>query len=77
MPFVTVAEEFGREEGYKQGGRAFLLKGIAVALELKFGSADAGLMQELGKHDLPVLEAIKTAAGPDDLRRLLPQNGTA
>jgi hypothetical protein len=78
MPFVTFAERHGLEKGLKQGlekGREYLLKGIALGLKLKFGSAGLALLPEIEKQqNLDVLEAIvnaiETAASTDDLQRL-------
>jgi hypothetical protein len=66
MPFVTIAERVGMEKG--------LLKGIEVSLKLKFGAEGLELLpeiRELQNHELleAVLEAIETAASPDQLRR--------
>ncbi len=81
MPFITTPERIGREEGLAQGrtegrieGRTEgMIKGIEVALELKFGEAGLRLMPEIraiadeAKLEA-VLHAIRTAAGPEDLR---------
>ena len=79
MPFMTTPERIGREEGRTEGlakGRTEgLTKGIEVALELKFGESGLRLMPEVraiedeGKLEA-VLLAIRTAAGPEDLRRV-------
>jgi hypothetical protein len=52
-----------------------LLKGIQVALEIKFGADGLKLMPEITeRQDLmlleAVLEAIRTAANPDEVRRV-------
>ena len=52
-----------------------LLEGIEVCLEMKFGAEGLELMPELRQiqdHELlrKVLARIKTAASPDDLRRV-------
>jgi hypothetical protein len=52
-----------------------LLEGIELGLELKFGAAGLQLMPEIKQlTDVEmlrgVLQAIKTAASPDELRRL-------
>jgi hypothetical protein len=67
MPFMTIAERVGRERD--------LLKGIELGLDLKFGAEGLKLMPEL--HALPdhevleaVLDAIKAANTPDELRRI-------
>ena len=71
MPFMTTPERIGREEGRTEG----LIKGIEVALELKFGEAGLLLMPEIrviadeAKLEA-VLLAIRTAGSPEDLRRV-------
>jgi hypothetical protein len=75
MPRLTSFERLGKMEG--------LQRGIAVGLELKFGSADPSFLQAIENVSLETLEQIigslKTANSLDDLRRLLPpangQNG--
>jgi len=67
MPFIDIAERVGREKD--------LLAGIDVSLEVKFGAAGQALLPELRElqdHELlwDVLQAIKTAASPDELRRV-------
>jgi hypothetical protein len=67
MPFITTPERIGMKKG--------LLKGIELGLELKFGSDGLKLLpeiRELHDHEVlqAVLEAIKTAATPEDLRRV-------
>jgi hypothetical protein len=62
-------ERLGKHDG--------LLRGIEVGLQIKFGVADPALLRDLDKvEDLSslekVLDALQTAAGLDDLRRLLP-----
>ena len=63
----------GRTEGRIEGRTEGLIKGIEVALELKFGEAGLRLMPEIraiadeAKLEA-VLHAIRTAAGPEDLR---------
>ena len=79
MPFITTPERIGREEGRTEGrteGLAEgLAKGIEVALELKFGEAGLRLMPEIraianeAKLEA-ILHAVRTAASPDDLRRV-------
>ena len=79
MPFITTPERIGREEGRTEGlikGRIEgLIKGIEVAVELKFGEAGLRLMPEIqaitdaAKLEA-ILRAIRTAAGPEDLRRM-------
>lgn len=71
MPFITTPQRIGRQEGRQEA----LVEGIAVALELKFGEAGLGLLPEVRKIEnveklLAVLKAIRTAASPDDLRRM-------
>lgn len=67
MPFMDIAERVAREES--------LLKGIEVSLEIKFGEEGLKLMPELRTlqdHELllDVLQAIRTAASPEALRRV-------
>jgi hypothetical protein len=67
MPFIDIAERMATVKG--------LLQGIEVALDVKFGAAGLELMPELRQirdHVLlgKVLAKIKTAASPDDLRRV-------
>ena len=79
MPFMTTPERIGREEGLTEGlakGRTEgLIKGIEVAVELKFGESGLRLMPEVRAIEdeaklEAVLLAIRTAAGPEDLRRV-------
>ena len=79
MPYITSVERIGIEKGLQQGlakGREEgLRQGIETALELRFGAAGLKLLPEIrGLHDpavlQAVLQAIKTAATPDDLRRV-------
>jgi hypothetical protein len=70
MPFITTPERIGMEEGLKKG----LLKGIEVSLEMKFGAAGLQLLPEIRQlQDAgmleAVLEAIKTASTPEEVRR--------
>jgi len=67
MQFITTPERIGMEKG--------LLAGIEVSLEVKFGEEGLQLLpeiRELQDHELlrAVLEAIKTADTPDELRRI-------
>ena len=81
MPFMTTPERIGREEGegltegLTKGRTEGLIKGIEVALELKFGEAGLRLMPEIRAIEdeaklEAVLRAVRTAAGPEDLRRV-------
>ncbi len=83
MPFMTTPERIGREEGLAEGlakgrteGRTEgLTKGIEVALELKFGEAGLRLLPEIRAIEdeaklEAVLLAVRTAASPEDLRRV-------
>ena len=79
MPFITTPERIGREEGLAEGlaqGQAKgLIQGIAVALELKFGEIGLRLLPEIqaiaDEAKLgAILRAIRTAANPEDLRRV-------
>jgi hypothetical protein len=67
MPHLTSFERLARAEA--------LRKGIEVSLKVKFGAAGSELMpeiRELQDHELldAVLDAIETAASPDELRRV-------
>jgi hypothetical protein len=67
LPFMSVAERMTLVQG--------LLRGLEVALEMKFGAAGLELMPELRQIRDPVLldkvlVRIKAAASPDDLRRI-------
>jgi hypothetical protein len=67
MPFLTTPERLGRIKG--------LLPGIEVSLELKYGAAGLQLLPEIKEiTDVAtleaVLQAIKTAANPEELRRV-------
>ena len=66
MPFLTTPERLGLKR--------VLLKGIELGLELKFGADGLTLLPELRALDHEMLEAvfdaIKTAASPDELRRI-------
>jgi hypothetical protein len=84
VPFITYAERYGmekgREQGLEEGRREYLLKGIELALELKFGAEGQALASAVGKQtDLAVLEAvfnaIRPAASVEDVRKLLLPGG--
>jgi hypothetical protein len=67
MPYVTSIERLGRCDGMR--------KGIKVALKLRFGETALNLMPEIEAiHEeetlLAILDAIETAASPEDLRQL-------
>jgi hypothetical protein len=67
VPYITSIERLAMEETY--------LKGIAVALEIKFGAAGQELMpeiRELQDHVVleAVLEAIPKVSSPEQLRRV-------
>jgi hypothetical protein len=67
MPFVNIFERVGIEKG--------LLRGIEVALRMKFGAEGLALMPELRQiqdHILlgKILDRIETAASPEDVRRV-------
>jgi hypothetical protein len=79
MPFVTIAERVGWEKGWAEGraeGRAEgLLKGIETYLKSKFGAPGLELMSEIRELQDPelleaILDAIPTAVGPGELRRV-------
>jgi hypothetical protein len=67
MPFMDIYERIAAQK--------HLLRGIEVALDLKFGAEGLELMPELREIRDPVLldkvlSKIKTASSPDDLRRV-------
>jgi hypothetical protein len=67
MPYITSFERSGIKKG--------LLEGIEELLELKFGTEGLQLLPEIRQlSDLDalraILQSVKTAASPDDLRRL-------
>ncbi len=67
MRFVSIAERMTLVEG--------LLRGIEVALDMKFGAEGVALMPEIREIRDPklldkMLVRIKTADGPDALRRI-------
>jgi hypothetical protein len=67
MPYITSFERAAIRKG--------LLAGIEVSLELKFGAEGLKLLPEIRQledHEVlqAVLEAIKTATTPDELRRV-------
>ena len=71
MSCITTADGIGRDDGLIKG----LIKGIEVALGLKFGTAALRLLPEIqaladaAKLET-VLRAIRTAVSPEDLRRV-------
>lgn len=90
MPFVTGADivireealaeglakgrEEGREEG-RQAAKEYLVKGIEVALDMKFAAPGRTLLPEIRQIDdlgllNNILQAISRADTPDDLRRV-------
>jgi hypothetical protein len=67
MPFLTITDRMVIEQA--------LLRGLEVALKLKFGTEGLELMPELREiqdYDLlgKILDAIGTAGSPEELRRL-------
>jgi hypothetical protein len=82
MPFMTTPERIGIDKGLAQGlekGRLeYALRGIELGLKLKFGAAGLQLLPEirnlgdLAKLDA-VLQAIETAASPEEVRRVWAQ----
>ena len=64
----------GLREGISQGLSQGISQGIEVALRLKFGASALRLMPEIRAIDdrdklEAILNAVETAASPDDLRR--------
>lgn len=91
MPLMSTAERIGHEagfaeglekgrqvgqqEGRQEGSRQSLLRGLEVALELKFGEAGREMLSEVDQiQDIElidnVLQGVKAAASPDELRQL-------
>jgi hypothetical protein len=79
MPFITTPERLGMEKGLREGLLKGLLQGllqgIEVSLELKFGAEGLELLPEIRELQDPevlqaVLEAIKTADSPAELREV-------
>jgi hypothetical protein len=75
MPFITSVERVAREEGREEGRREELLAGLEVALELKFGAAGLALLPEIKQiaqvdRLKAIQQALRSAATPDELRRL-------
>ena len=71
MPFVTIAERFGREEGLREG----LLAGIEIGLNLRFGASGQELLPEIQRvadvdQLTTILHSIQTVSSPAELRRL-------
>jgi hypothetical protein len=86
VPFVSYADRVGREEGRQEGLQEGLLQGlydgIEALLEVKLGTEGLALLPQIRALTDPallrsILTACKTAAGIEDIRRLLPSNGTA
>jgi hypothetical protein len=75
MPFVTTVERLAREEGIEEGVSRGTLRGIEVALNLKFGASGLSLLPEIRAIDdnarlETILDSIESAASPDELRRI-------
>jgi hypothetical protein len=75
MPFITTPERYGRARGLAEGRAEGCLRGIDAVLEVRFGTASTQLMPEIRQitdADLleKILDAAKTIASPDDLRKL-------
>jgi len=71
MTYITTAERVGIQRGRIEG----LLDGIALALEIKFGTAGIDLMPEIRQiDDLTVIQAIyeriKSAATPAEVQQV-------
>jgi flagellar biosynthesis/type III secretory pathway protein FliH len=88
MPYISSIErlalergleqgrEEGREQGREQGAAIGLREGIALALEIKFGSSASELAAAVEKiEDLALLrtlhQTMRSAATVDELRKLL------
>jgi hypothetical protein len=72
MPHVTFADIYEREQGKIEG----LLRGLEVALEVKFGAEGLALMPQVRQIEDPtrldgLLDQVKAAASLDDVRKLL------
>jgi hypothetical protein len=72
---IAIGKEEGKEEGLLEGTLKGTLNGIKACLELKFGPAGLELMPDIREiHDQvlldQILHAIRSAASPEDLRRL-------
>ncbi len=75
MPYVTSIERIGREQGRNEGLIKGCLRGIEVALRLKFGERGLLLLPEIRQIENPekleaILDAVETAASPEELRCL-------
>ncbi len=75
MPYISTAERVGLARGRTEGLSEGRIEGIETALELKFGELGLQLLPEIRQiEDKDKLEAIlrsiKTAASPEDLRRI-------
>jgi hypothetical protein len=75
MSYITSVERIGIEKGLAQGRREGLVRGLAVALAVKFGPAGQAVAEELRQiEDEAVLTAVAdrlpSAASLDDLRAL-------
>ena len=67
MPYITTVERYGLRQSLTQG--------IELSLELRFGEPGLQLMPEIrevkdSEKLEAILQAIKTAATPEDLRRI-------
>jgi len=74
MPYLTSIERTALAKGRREG----LLRGIEVALEIRFGSAGRQLLPLVqAERRLEVLEAVqealRTAKSLDEIRKLLPE----
>ena len=71
MQYVTSFERLAREEGFREG----VLTNLEVSLEIKFGAEGLKLLPDIQKiEDVEILQkllqALKTAVSPDELRRI-------
>ena len=80
MPFISIAEragyENGLERGLEQGLEQGLLKGIEACLRLRFGTEGLALLPEIREITSAellqsVLSAIETATDVNDVRQAM------
>ena len=75
VPFITFAEREGRWIGEQEGLQAGLVRGLALALRLKFGTAGTAFADEIQSQPATrlqaILDGVESAQSVDDLRKLL------